>query len=92
MNDPSSPMGWHVWRRGSLLGMQWFAVFVVVTALLYLLLGVIGWSGIAQAMCAMFSGPVIGTAVIVAWWIARRPTMDPDVPSKVEDEGKRGDE
>lgn len=79
MNDPSSPLGWHVWQRGSRLGMQWFAVFIVVTVLLYLLLGLIGWSGIAQALCAMFTGPVIGTALIAAWWIARRPEIAPDV-------------
>ena len=53
MNDPSSPLGWHVWRRGALLGMQWLAVFVGVTAVLFLLLGLLGWSGIARALCAI---------------------------------------
>lgn len=92
MNDPASPLGWHVWRRGSLLGMQWLAAFVVVTVLLYLLLGVIGWSGIAQALCAMFTGPVIGTALIAGWWIVRRPVVAPVNRIKADGEGNHGDE
>ena len=75
MNDPTNPLGWHVWRRGARLGLYWLAVFAVVTLLLYALLGVIGWRGVAQAMCAMFAGPVIGGALIAAWWLARRPAL-----------------
>lgn len=77
MNDPTSPMGWHVWRRGALLGLLWLAVFVVVTLLLYGVLGILGWSGVAQALCAMFTGPVIGTVLIVVWWIKRKPSLMP---------------
>lgn len=75
MHDPTSPIGWHVWRRGALLGLQWLAVFVVITLALYGLLGAIGWSGVGQALCAMFTGPVIGTALIGVWWVARRPAL-----------------
>jgi len=78
MNDPTNPIGWHVWRRGAMLGLQWLAVFVVVTLLLYGGLGLLGWSGMGQALCAMFAGPVIGTALIVVWWLSRRPKLVPD--------------
>ena len=81
MNDPTSPLGWHVWQRGARLGLQWLAVFVVVTLALYLLLGVIGWHGIGQALCAMFTGPVIGMVLIGVWWLARRPTLLHDLPT-----------
>ena len=73
MNDPTSPLGWHVWRRGAKLGLQWLIVFAAATVGLYVLLGALGWGGIAQALCAMFTGPVIGTALIVVWWLRRRP-------------------
>lgn len=78
MNDPTSPMGWHVWQRGAKLGLLWLAVFVIVTLLLYAGLGLIGWSGVGQALCAMFTGPVIGTVLIAAWWLSRKPTLGPD--------------
>lgn len=93
MNEPTSPMGWHVWRRGALLGLQWLAVFVVVTLILYVLMGVIGWSGVAQALCAMFTGPVIGTALIAVWWLARRPALAaPDQPANGGKSGTAGDQ
>lgn len=81
MHDPSSPLGWHVWRRGARLGLVWLAVFVAITLLLYVLLGVLGWDGVAQALCAMFAGPVVGVLLIAAWWLARRPVLVPEEPA-----------
>jgi hypothetical protein len=72
MNDP---LGWPVWRRGALLGLRWVAVFCAVTVVVYALLGLVGWSGVGRALCAMGIGPVIGTAVILLWWAIRRPSL-----------------
>ncbi|NLX54146.1 MAG: hypothetical protein GXY58_03445, partial [Planctomycetaceae bacterium] len=58
MNDPNSPLGWRVWRRGALLGLQWLAVFVAATVAVFALMGLLGWSGTARALCAMGAGPV----------------------------------
>jgi high-affinity Fe2+/Pb2+ permease len=78
MNDPSNPVFGHdAWRRGALLGLQWLAVFVVVTWLIYLLMGVTGWSGTARALCAMGAGPVLGVIIIIVWWMVRRPVLVP---------------
>ncbi len=85
MHDPTSPLGWHVWRRGAWLGLQWLAVFVGMTLALYVLLGVLGWDGVAQALCAMFAGPVVGALLIAAWWLARRPVLVPEDPAGGED-------
>lgn len=77
MNDPSNPLGWAVWRRGALLGLQWLALFVIVTVAIYAVMGVTGWSGTARALCAMGIGPVIGIGIIVVWWMVRRPALAP---------------
>jgi hypothetical protein len=78
MNDPSNPVfGREVWRRGALLGLQWLALFVAVTVLIYLLMGVTGWSGTARALCAMGAGPVLGITIIIVWWTVRRPVLVP---------------
>ncbi len=77
MNNPSKPFGPAVWRRGAQLGLIWLALFAVVTVMIYLLMGVIGWSGTARALCAMGIGPVIGIGIIVAWWTIRRPVLVP---------------
>jgi hypothetical protein len=75
MNDPNNPLGWAVWRRGALLGLQWLAVFVVSTVGVFGLMGALGWSGTLRALCAMCAGPVIAIGVIAAWWMVRRPTL-----------------
>jgi hypothetical protein len=88
MNDPSNPLGWPVWRRGALLGLQWLALFVMVTVAIYGLMGLIGWSGTARALCAMGVGPVLGTGIIVLWWLVRRPTLaapEPPQPDRERD-------
>ena len=78
MNEPSNPaFGRDVWRRGATLGLQWLALFVAITVLIYLLMGVTGWSGTARALCAMGAGPVLGIIVIVVWWMVRRPVLVP---------------
>jgi Na+/serine symporter len=77
MNDPSHPLGPAIWRRGAALGLVWVVLFAVVTLSLYVLMAVIGWSGTARALCAMGAGPVLGTGVIVGWWVIRRPVLAP---------------
>ncbi len=76
MADSANPLSGDVWRRGARLGLVWLVVFTLVTIAIYLLMGVVGWSGTARALCAMCTGPVLGTAGIVAWWVVRRPTLD----------------
>jgi hypothetical protein len=82
MNDP---LGWPVWRRGALLGLRFLAVFFGATLLAYFLLGALGWSGIAQALCAMGVGPVAALGIIVAWLLIRHP-----MPLGSEMRGERG--
>lgn len=81
MNDPNSPLGWRVWRRGALLGLQWLAVFFAATAAAYGVMGLLGWSGVLRALCAMGVGPVLAIGVIVAWWVIRRPALAPAATS-----------
>jgi hypothetical protein len=80
MNDPSNPLGWAVWRRGARLGLVWLALFAAVTVGTYACMGVTGWSGAARALCAMGIGPVLGTGIIAAWWVIRRPSLAPPGP------------
>jgi hypothetical protein len=75
MAESPNPLSGDVWRRGSRLGLIWLAVFVVVTAAIYALLAVVGWSGTLRALCAMGAGPVLGSAAIAAWWVIRRPAL-----------------
>lgn len=70
-----NPLSGEVWRRGALLGLRWTALFFGVMGITYLLLGVVGWSGVGRALCAMGVGPVIGTAILVVWWMIRRPAL-----------------
>lgn len=75
MND--HPLGLDVWRRGAKLGL-WIAIlFFAVTFGVYALMGVLGWDGVIRALCAMAVGPVIALAMIVVWWIVRRPKLVP---------------
>ncbi|MBI5957800.1 MAG: hypothetical protein HY866_03625 [Chloroflexi bacterium] len=60
-----------MWLRGSKLGLRWTVVFFVVTGVIYLLIGLLGWSGAGRALCAMCAGPVIGTLVIFVGWKSR---------------------
>ena len=80
MNDPSNPLGWHVWRRGALLGMQWVVVLFAATVIVFAALGVLGWSGAGRALCAMGIGPVLGAGVIAAWWVFHRPALAQAAP------------
>ena len=75
MFDPSNPLSPAVWRRGAKLGLIWLALFVAVTVVIYALMGVIGWSGAARALCAMCTGPVLGIVIIIVWWMIRRPVL-----------------
>ena len=75
--SPGNPLGGDVWRRGAVLGLRWTALFFGVMAVTYLLLGIAGWSGAGRALCAMGVGPVIGTAILVGWWMIRRPALAP---------------
>lgn len=76
MNNPPY-LGWAVWRRGALLGLYWLALFVAVTVVVYGCMGLLGWSGTARVLCAMGIGPLLGTVIIVVWWIVRRPALEP---------------
>ena len=91
MADSANPLGGEVWRRGGRLGLIWLVVFTLVTVVIFLLLGVVGWSGTARALCAMGVGPILGTAGIVAWWVVRRPVFDPahaDGPDAAHERGE----
>lgn len=74
MNDPN-PLSWPVWKRGARLGLLWAALFFATTGALYGLMGAIGWSTTARAVCAALAGPLLATALIAAWWLARRPAF-----------------
>ncbi len=73
MNDP---LTWAL-KRGTKLGIIWAAVFFGVTAALYGLMGVLGWSGTARLLCALLAGPVFAIMGIVGWWVIRRPRLVP---------------
>ncbi len=77
MAESPNPLGGDVWGRGARLGLIWLAVFALVTAVIYALLAVVGWSGTLRVLCAMCAGPVLGTAGIAAWWVIRRPALGP---------------
>jgi hypothetical protein len=78
MNNPApGPIGVDVWRRGAKLGLWIALVFFVVTLLIYLIMGLLGWDGVLRALCAMAVGPLVALAVIGGWWIVRRPTIAP---------------
>lgn len=88
MSQPANLFGGYVWRRGAQLGLWWLAAFAAVTIVLYVLLGLIGWSGVARALCAMFVGPVLALAGIVVWWVVRRPELVP--ADSAQDAGAQG--
>ncbi|NDJ75521.1 MAG: hypothetical protein GYB65_04610 [Chloroflexi bacterium] len=88
MVDPANPLGPDVWQRGAKLGLLWVGVFFAVTAGVYLLMGVAGWSGVARALCAMGIGPVLATGGITVWWLVRRPTLETAVLSGGEEHGE----
>ncbi|MEB2287077.1 MAG: hypothetical protein OZ934_03095 [Anaerolineae bacterium] len=92
MGDPTNPLGSDIWRRGSLLGLAWLAVFVVMTGVSYALLGALGWDGTGRALCAMGLGPAAGMALIALWWAVRRPTLVPPAGDKVGAGTDRGGE
>lgn len=75
MGEPLQPWQGEVWRRGARLGMVWLGVFAAVTVVLYLVMGITGWSGALRALCAMAFGPIIGLGLIAGWWVVRRPNL-----------------
>lgn len=75
MNDPVNPLGWSVWKRGARLGLIWAVLFFAMTGVVFALMGVLGWSTAARAICAMLIGPLLASAVIGAWWLTRRPVF-----------------
>jgi hypothetical protein len=81
MSHTPNPLSGEVWRRGSALGLRWLALFVVVSLGSYGVLGLVGWSGVMRALCAMAIGPLIGTGIIVLWWLVRRPSLSPKLPT-----------
>ena len=92
MSDPIHPLSGAVWRRGALLGLIWLAVYAGMTVVLYVLMGLTGWSGTLRALCAMGSGPLVGTVLIAMWWGIRRPTLLPgDGESSESNSSGRGD-
>lgn len=86
MSEPSNPLSGEIWRRGSALGLRWLVLFCVASLGSYAVLGALGWSGMARALCAMGAGPLIGTAIIVLWWIVRRPSLSPPSPTSSDDD------
>ncbi|GAB4408765.1 MAG: hypothetical protein Kow00106_02080 [Anaerolineae bacterium] len=85
MNQVPNPLSGEIWRRGSVLGLRWLALFCVASVGSYAALGVLGWSGIARALCAMGAGPLIGTAIIGLWWLVRRPSLSSEWPTSSDD-------
>lgn len=75
MGEPLQPWQGEVWRRGARLGLAWLGVFAAVTVVMFLVLGITGWSGALRALCAMGVGPVIGMVMIVGWWMVWRPNL-----------------
>lgn len=75
MNDPSNPLGWPVWKRGARLGLIWAVLFFATTGVLYALIGLLGWATTARVLCAALVGPLVATALIIAWWLARKPVF-----------------
>lgn len=75
MNDPGNPLGWPVWKRGARLGLVWAALFFASTGALFVLMGFFGFSDTARAVCAALAGPLLASALIGAWWLARRPVL-----------------
>lgn len=77
MTDSQNPLSGDVWKQGAKLGLRWSLVFFASALILYVVLGLVGWSGAARALCAMAAGPIFASAVIVFWWLGRRPHITP---------------
>ncbi len=71
--EPFDPLRKEIWQRGARLGLVWLALFFASAAALYGVMGLFGWQAVWRALCAMFIGPVVGTAIIAGWWVVRRP-------------------
>lgn len=67
--DPLSP---ETWRRGARLGLWMALVFFGSTALVWLLMGLLGWDSVVRALCAMCIGPVFAVALLAGWCLRRR--------------------
>jgi hypothetical protein len=80
MNEPTNPLGWPVWRRGGMLGLGIALAFFLATGLVYGLLGIMGWSGVGQALCAIAIGPVLALVLLLGVWTIRRPALAPPDP------------
>lgn len=92
MSEPPNPLSGEVWRRGAALGVRWLALFCVAGLGSYVVLGALGWSGTARALCAMGAGPAIGTVMIALWWAVRRPVLQPQAKiSSDSDEAQAGE-
>lgn len=94
MNDPRSPLGWPVWKRGAQLGLVWAALFFASTGALFVLMGFFGFSDTARAVCAALAGPLLASALIGAWWLVRRPALAETLAPRGEgddDRNGRGD-
>jgi len=75
MSDLLNPLGAPVWKRSARLGLLWAALFFATAGGLYVLMGAIGWSTTARAVCAAVAGPLLASALIVVWWLVRRPVF-----------------
>ncbi|MBN1679808.1 MAG: hypothetical protein JW966_05920 [Anaerolineae bacterium] len=87
MDDPNSPLGWAVWQRGAALGLRLVFVFFAVTGIVYAAMGIIGWSGVVRALCAMCAGPIIAVLGVVLWWRFTNPPLLPDAAAPDEPPG-----
>ncbi len=75
MAEPQQdPLSLETWRRGARLGLWMVLVFFGSTALVWLLMGLLGWDSVVRALCAMCVGPVFAVALIAGWWLRRRAT------------------
>lgn len=77
MSDEPNPLSGDVWRQGAKLGLRWSFIFFAAALIIYAVLGLVGWSGAARALCAMAVGPILASAVIFFWWSGHRSRLAP---------------
>ncbi len=76
----TNPLSSDVWRQGAKLGLRWSLVFFAAALIIYVVLGLVGWSGAARALCAMAVGPILASAVILFWWMGHRAPLSEAAP------------
>lgn len=63
-------------NRGLKLGILLLVLFIISATLMYVVAGLIGISGTAQLIAALFIGPVIASVIFGFWWNVSRRNAD----------------